>query len=102
MSVGNRVLGHWDDKLEDGPTPEPFVFVDGHKVYRKESCTLDHKPVRARRYFGLWQCRCCNGLIVPSLRRQRVLRFVAYKPGLRGDAQQNGNGNGHHNGNGHR
>jgi hypothetical protein len=91
--VTNRVLGHWDDKLEEGPTPEPFVIVDGHKVYRKESCTLDHKPVRARRYFGLWQCRCCNGLIVPSLRRKRVISLVAYKHG--GTHTNGHNGNGH-------
>ena len=83
----NRIES-WD-ALEDGPLAEPWQVVGGHKVYRKESCTLDHKPVRARKYFGLWQCRCCDGIIAPQLRRTRTLSLAPIV--MR--AHTNGNGN---------
>lgn len=79
--VTNRLgtkLGHWDT-MDEGPTPEPWAYVGGHKVYRKDSCTLDHRPVPARRYFGLWQCACCGGIIAPALRRLRVLKLQAFR-----------------------
>ena len=82
----NRIAS-WD-ALEDGPLAEPFEMVRGHKVYRKESCTLDHKPVRARKYLGLWQCRCCDGIIAPRLRRKR---FLSLSPIVTG-GHMNGNG----------
>lgn len=94
MAAPSRIRGHWDDTLDEGPVREPSLYVAGHKVYRKESCTLDHKPVGARRYMGLWQCRCCNGIIAPGLRKVRTLTIAPFK------SEAHGNGNGHSNGNG--
>lgn len=76
--TGVPVTGHRDDEMDTGPLREPWKIVQGHKVYRKEACTLDHKPVAARRYFGLWQCSCCHGIIAPALRKLRVLRLGAH------------------------
>ena len=78
MSV-NRVAGYLD-LMDEGPVKEPWAYVGGHKVYRKDSCTMDHRPVPARRYFGLWQCACCNGIIAPVLRKLRRLKLEAFKP----------------------
>lgn len=58
------------DCIDDGPLKEPHALVAGHKVYRKEACTLDHRPVPARTYLGLKQCACCFGIIAPRLRRR--------------------------------
>lgn len=101
MAAPSRIQGHWDDTLDEGPLREPSAVIGGHKVYRKESCTLDHKvrrpdgsiahSVPSRRYFGLWQCGCCDGLIVPRLRYARTITLAKYK----GDGHTNGNGNGH-------
>lgn len=89
MSAPSRIRGHWDDTLDEGPVKEPSAIVAGHKVYRKESCTLDHKPVPARRYMGLWQCRCCDGIIAPRLRTTRTITLAKYK---QGEGHTNGNG----------
>lgn len=68
----------WDD-LENGPLYEPRAVIAGHKVYRKEACTHDHRVMRpdgrltntvpARYYFGLRQCAACFGIVAPGLRR---------------------------------
>ena len=92
--MSNRVRGHWDDQLEDGPLKEPKTVVNGHLVYRKESCTMDHRPVAARKYFGLWQCSACFGIIAPSLRRLRMIRLRELK--VEDVLHTNGNGNGKH------
>ena len=47
-------LGQWDDRMDEGPLVEPSMIVQGHddypghKVYRKEACTLDHRVRNAR------------------------------------------------------
>lgn len=70
------------DDLESGPLIEPSASVAGHKVYRKEACTMDHRAgnrrggitttVPARRYLGLWQCAACGGIVAPTLRHRRA------------------------------
>lgn len=67
---------HADDTMDQGPLREPFAFVLGHKVYRKEACTYDHKPVAGRQYFGLHQCSACFGIIAPGLKRIRRGRYA--------------------------
>lgn len=102
MAAPSRIRGHRGDVLDDGPLKEPHTIVQGQKVYRKESCTLDHRvraadggiahSVPARKYFGLWQCGCCGGLIAPSLRRKaRTITLGKYNADA---GHANGNGNG--------
>lgn len=63
------------DNLDSEKYREPRAMVAGHKVYRKEACTMNHRPIPARSYLGLKQCACCFGIIAPELRR--LLRVAA-------------------------